>query len=89
MLYANGAHIYDTLSTFQVGSFDMTEIQTPLHQATAKSIMVMSNRDISVHQGFRDSEIDNHGWDWTVAKQAAGSHTNKTQVAAEVKYTDT
>ena len=62
MLCANGAHIYDTLSTFQVVSFDIREIQTHLHPATAKSIMVMSNRDISVHQGFRDSEIEN-GWD--------------------------
>ena len=54
-----GAHIYDTLSTFQVDSFDMTEIQTPLHPATAKSIIAMSDRDISVHHGFRDSEIEN------------------------------
>ena len=86
MLSANGAHIYDTLSTFQVVSFDITEIQTHLYPATAKSIMVMSNRGISLHQRFRDSEIVN---EWESKASTTGPHKNKTQGNRQVKYTVT
>ena len=74
------------ISSCQLLLVDITEIQTHLYPATAKSIMVMSNRGISLHQRFRDSEIVN---EWETKASATGPHKNKTQGNRQVKYTVT